>query len=60
MAASVKPRMSVDEKEWQAEMDVSTVVQYNKIMTDPARKKAMQAKARKMKEGLDKAAGGAK
>lgn len=58
MAAS--PKMSADEKEWQAEQDVHTVIQYNKIMADSARKKAMQAKARKMKEGLDQAAGGAK
>ena len=56
MAAA--PKMSADQKEWQAEMDVNTVIQYNKIMADPARKKAMQAKAKKMKEGLDKAAMG--
>lgn len=51
---------AAQEKEWRTESDVSTVIEYNKIMADPTRKKAMQAKAKQMKAGLDKAAGGAK
>ncbi len=49
-------KMSAQEKEWKAESDMRTCVEYHRIMKDPARKKAAMEKLKKEQEALNAAA----
>ena len=45
--------MAAQEKEWQAEGDLRTLVDAEKIKKDPARMKAAMAKAKEQKTALE-------
>ncbi len=49
-------KMSAQEKEWRAESDMRTLIEYNRIQQDPERKRMAKAKLKKEQEALNAAA----
>ena len=53
---STGKKMSAQEKEWRADSDMRTLVEYNRIMQDPERKRMAKAKLKKEQAALNAAA----
>lgn len=53
MPKGVAATVSAEERDWQAESDLRTLIEAEKVKSDPKRLKAAMKKKREMKKDLD-------